>query len=732
MISVSQAVRDEFLSPAQKNLRLKFSDNTTLENNSIISESMSLEQSICDEEQIRFGAVNSACFKVDITGTAKRYKGLKVVPTIYTESGGVTLGEFTIIEDELSDNREYRSLTAYDALYDIFEKNMSTWYTNLNLPMTMKQFRDSFFSNIGITQENETLPNDDMQVQRTVSTGDAVLSGQKILESICEINGCFGMMVWSPSANKGVFRYVFIKGDEALYPRNNLYPNDSLFPHQGDMCFLDSGDILSGGLVYQEYTSLPIARVQLRNNVNDVGVVYPNVSTGNGYQVTDNFLIYGKNNAELTTVANKLYNKVKDISYVPTKATMRGRPWQELGDKVVVTTNRTSITFPILHRMLSGITALKDEFEAKGKENYTYNINSQKSQLQQIRQKTLEIVTTVDELSTTMTESVTELGVRVESYRSQFQQTAQQIQTTVEAHYSEQTAFKSQITQRADSISSSVTSLSNNVTNFQSQITQRAEGIETRVTATESGLSGVQSSMTQMQSTITQTASEIRAEVSSATTHAAIVAKINDNTSSVKIQADKVDISGFVTFTDLSTAGRTAINGSNITTGTIKDINSNVVWNLETGKLEATKLSITTPNFTLSENGSITAKNAAIKGTFETTDYNGDAIKIQGNTITGLSNYWNGQYGNQTKEFIKIESMVDSAAISSAGDIYILSPFRVKDTFNINQGYTKAISGEYTIRDYYSDSSTSYTYRYRTLRFVNGLLLSDTIVYSPP
>lgn len=547
MIKVSEAVQNEFLSPAQKNLRLKFSDGSTLYNADIYSETMNFEQAICTEEQIRFGAVNSACFKIQIKGTAKRYKGLKVTPYIYTKSGGVTLGEFTISSDELSDNREYRTLTAYDALNDVFEKDLSSWYTNLRLPMTLKQFRNSLFSTLGITQETTTLPNDDMTVERTVSTTDAVLSGKKVLESICEINGCFGAMVYA--SNKSVFRYVTIKKDDSLYPRNDLYPNNELYPHQGDVLLTDENDILQGGLVYQEYTSLPIKRLQLRNNVNDVGITYPNISTGNGYQITDNFLLYGKDATQLETIAKNLFEEIEHISYIPTKATMRGRPWQELGDLVIVSIKRTSVTFPVLHRVLSGITALKDEFEAKGRENYTFNINTTKRQFEQLRQKTLEIVTTVDELRTTMTERVTELDGRVESYKSEFQQTAQQIQTTVEAHYNEQTAFKSQITQRADSI-------------------------ESRVTATENGL-------TTAQSTITQTANEIKAEITSKTSHASIVAAINDNTSSVKINADKIDLNGFVTFTDLSTSGKTTINGDNIKTGTI---NADLIT---TGKLQA-------------------------------------------------------------------------------------------------------------------------------------------------
>lgn len=83
------------------------------------------------------------------------------------------------------------------------------------------------------------------------------------------------------------------------------------------------------------------------------------------------------------------------------------------------------------------------------------------------------------------------------------------------------------------------------------------------------------SSIASLQSQITQTANEIAAVVSAVdddsgnVTAASIVAAINNAGSTVKISADHVDISGFVTFSDLSTPGATTISGANIETGTI-------------------------------------------------------------------------------------------------------------------------------------------------------------------
>ena len=48
-----------------------------------------------------------------------------------------------------------------------------------------------------------------------------------------------------------------------------------------------------------------------------------------------------------------------------------------------------------------------------------------------------------------------------------------------------------------------------------------------------------------------------------------IISKINQTAESIQIQASRVDLAGYVTFTNLSTSGQTTIDGGNITTGTI-------------------------------------------------------------------------------------------------------------------------------------------------------------------
>ena len=68
-------------------------------------------------------------------------------------------------------------------------------------------------------------------------------------------------------------------------------------------------------------------------------------------------------------------------------------------------------------------------------------------------------------------------------------------------------------------------------------------------------------------STINQTVNGIDLEVKKKVDGDSIISAINMSPESIKISASKVNITGFVTFSDLSTSGSTTIHGGNITTG---------------------------------------------------------------------------------------------------------------------------------------------------------------------
>jgi archaellum component FlaC len=104
-----------------------------------------------------------------------------------------------------------------------------------------------------------------------------------------------------------------------------------------------------------------------------------------------------------------------------------------------------------------------------------------------------------------------------------------------------------------------------------STVEQTASKIQTTVSGHTTSINNItNTTVPALQSQITQQANKISLVVSANGIDAAsIVTAINGARPEVKISADHVNISGFVTFSDLNTEGRTTINAGNITTGTI-------------------------------------------------------------------------------------------------------------------------------------------------------------------
>lgn len=118
---------------------------------------------------------------------------------------------------------------------------------------------------------------------------------------------------------------------------------------------------------------------------------------------------------------------------------------------------------------------------------------------------------------------------------------------TVEENYSEFIVEKDLIYGKVANINGDVAELS-----------IRADEISTRVENAEGSISS-----------ITQRADSIELKVDAKVDSDSIISSINMSREGIKISADKVAITGVVTFEDLKTPGATTISGSNITSGKI-------------------------------------------------------------------------------------------------------------------------------------------------------------------
>ena len=206
---------------AEKQMVMSFSGGS-ITNDDLQEDAFELEEILNSGTDLNFGECNSAKISFSIAYYDKTISGKKL-SVVTTPSGGADLGigQYTVLSDKPDDNREFRNVIACDDLHDALKKECLPWYNSIlpdnNASVTFKQFRDSLFVFLGITQKTQTLPNDSQIIRRTINP--TTLMGKDILFPLCQANGCFGKV-----NRGGLFQYVFLeKPENGLFPSNTLY-----------------------------------------------------------------------------------------------------------------------------------------------------------------------------------------------------------------------------------------------------------------------------------------------------------------------------------------------------------------------------------------------------------------------------------------------------------------------------------------------------------------------------
>lgn len=358
-----------------RDITLAFGNGVTIGNDSIANEAMTFEEMICENSSLKFGSCNASSFSVEVKDTEHTFKNETLDVTMTTGDFTRNIGKFKVYSDNKTDDKTRRKIVAYDAIYEAKNKDVADWYLGLDFPMSLKAFRDSFFSYLGITQVDATLVNDDMNVEKTLSP--TTMSALTVMEAICEINACFGHI-----NSDGEFEYI------NLFERMGKAKDDAFSPY--------AIEYKMGTLKYEEFQCKHITQVTIRQEDNDIGCTVG--EDGNTYVIQGNFLCYGKVETELTPIANNFMSKAYFYEYTPASVSTRGRPYMELGDFVkAVAQNGDTVVFPILRRSMSGIIALMDKYEAKGAESFDEKKYTLTEQVQQIKGKSNVLTRTIEE-----------------------------------------------------------------------------------------------------------------------------------------------------------------------------------------------------------------------------------------------------------------------------------------------------------------------------------------------
>lgn len=535
----------------------------------IVANTTKLIQSISDAEQLKYGSVEPSMFEIQIaqdTAQVERVEASAIAGmgrgkiwdcaqgkklTVYIKKGIIELSaEFFIKSIKGEGTTKFKTITAYDAL-SLFDKNVAEWYNGLNFnSLTLKAFRESLCTYCGVEFESVTLPNDSMTISRTMSATS--ITGRDILSACCELCGCWPKIdLWG--TNK--LKWVTLGATSC----------ETFDYSQYDYTFRPDS-------TREEYDCKGINAVIIRATDDDVGGHYPATVQDNPYIIQGNFLCFGKSTAELTTIAQNIYNQIANKPYRPHKTVITGRPYLEPGDKVTVKFadgNGGTFDTYILKRTMTGEAALLDTYEAKGEKEHReqYGISQQ---IQQIQGRTNELTRTVDETVNTITRI--EYLTPVLSKTDPSTEWADDEKAAKEGYQ----WFDGTDLRIWDGAAWKLTIYPDYNQSTQPNNAKEGEYWYNPTTGEIKKLVGdtwTADSTVCIPTTWTQTMQtqlKITAEgVQSTVTKDNIISTINQSAESVSIDASKIDLSGYVTINSLKSGGTTEIDGGRIKTGTV-------------------------------------------------------------------------------------------------------------------------------------------------------------------
>lgn len=386
-------------------------------NSDVVGEDFTIQDILNEEEDLIFGSCIAS--KIEF-GTTYATDLSDVVLDVagYPPTHSSTMFEFgtyKIERDEFVENegvKKVKRVLGYDLLYDVLNTNYIDWYNALfpssSTEYTLKQFRDSFFTYVGITQATITLPNDSMTVRKTVSGTE--LKGSTILRAICACNGCFGRMVGRE------FKYIFLV--PIAQNLSNAY------------------EIALNGHYIEEkhakYTVNPIDKLIIRDSDSELIAEYPAGSANNPYVMSNNFLLYDKSANELSIIAEFIYNQIQGISYTPLEIEVKGNPCFEVGDPVYFTTvGGELVKSYILQREYKGFQSPHDIYMADGLQTRRFTADSTDMTLYKLRNLTNELARDLEHTESVLKDEVLDPDNPL-SLQSQIYQSASVISAKVD------------------------------------------------------------------------------------------------------------------------------------------------------------------------------------------------------------------------------------------------------------------------------------------------------------
>lgn len=473
---------------------------------------------------------------------------------------------------DISKSGNKATLTAYDCI-SLLDEVADAWVSTLSYPITLTRMINSMGNKVGLSISSiASLNRASYTVYNNFMTSN--ITYRQILQYIAQI-----------------LNVNFIAD---LSQTNNI----TYKAYTSTTVVIDNSKYIK--LTMSDYEIEPIDKVQIQSTFDDIGYV---AGTGtNAYIVTENPLFFtSEKQSTITTIASQLLGELKIIKYTPMKFSTYKDFGINCGD--IITVNGKTC-----YVMKKSIKSSGCDFECIGNKRRDTQKTEVNSAITALNNKTNELIRTVDETKSTLTEvkgsmktiedeqgNITEQIATLTTNVSEVQQTANgltstvsSVQTTLNNLDGEVETLKtkqSTIEQNVNSITTKVESVeetANGAKTAASEAKQTANSFSTKITAVENTANGAATTASEAKQTansfstrittaegnissISQTASKIDWVIKSGTSSANFT--ITDRMAT--LAAEKIDLTGYVTINSLKAGGTTTIDGGRITTGTI-------------------------------------------------------------------------------------------------------------------------------------------------------------------
>lgn len=298
--------------------------------------------------------------------------------------------------------RNSYKVTAYDTMSKL-DADFSGWLhaNQAQFPKTIWQLVQLACQRAGVTLASSSLPiNGSYSVQAFYADD---LTCRQIISWAAEAAGCYAHM--NADGKLQFLTYTDKRSTAKITPdgasNSTAYYADSLS--------------------YEDYTVKAIEKVQIRQSDSDVGVIYPDSTTAtNTYVVQGNLLLTTGTEANLKTVAQNLYNVLKNVTYTPCKVSVPSSSGLACGQIVHVkdARGREFDTYLMSATISSGNASFESVGSASRESSSAVNSQSYKN----LTGKMLEIKTSVDGLevkASDLTGKYTDLKATVDGLSSE-------------------------------------------------------------------------------------------------------------------------------------------------------------------------------------------------------------------------------------------------------------------------------------------------------------------------